>query len=745
MSRFSRNDPRITWSPDKRYIAFVTTRGIVETDEVESTLWILRHDEIRQVLAGTAVTTDIASRIGARLKGSPEAKATDSYEPLITDERWTSDSKGLLFLGQASSGNRRLFRVNVHSRAVTGLTGANYDVSQFELRGGTIVYRATRSREFVPAGPVISRAATDITDVPLDEILPLLVKGQHYIEQSELWAIQSGRNNPIIDPKTMRPVPLWNYPPPSVPDLNPLSISPDGRRVVVLTPCRNIPRSWETYEPIFASGKIRPTDEASSQLRGPGRPIQFAIVDLEENTTELPINAPNAWALGYTDRNMAIWFSGGGKLLLTDTYLSLNEKGITEGEREARHRPCAAAVLDLTSRISKCVAYSKGRALPLLAAGFGRADDEVFLRFGDVEEWFRFQDEIWRPVSDDRKEKQQDSPHEGLRNLGPSEDLSLDIRQDLNTPPKLWATDRQTKQSKMIWDPNPGLAQVDLGQASVLRWKDSTGYEWTGGLVTPPNYVAGRRYPLVIQTHGFLEHEFMTDGAYTTAFAARALAAHGIVVLQIEDRYDHLLTTDEASIRVLGFESAIYRLASEGLIDPKRVGIIGFSRTCYYVETALINDPERFAAATLADGVDVSYMQYLLFAESSSARESEQIYGKGPFGEGLREWMQRSPGFHLDQIQTPLRIEAIGPFSLLAEREIYASLWMQGKAVDLIYFPNGQHILQRPLERLASQQGNVDWFCFWLLDNKEADPAKKKQYAAWRQLRAQHRAPFGAP
>jgi len=227
----------------------------------------------------------------------------------------------------------------------------------------------------------------------------------------------------------------------------------------------------------------------------------------------------------------------------------------------------------------------------------------------------------------------------------------------------------------------------------------------------------------------------MTDGVYTTAFAARALASHGIVVLQMRERFDDLVTAQEASNRVLGFESAIDHLASDGVVDPKRVGIIGFSRTCYHVESALIKDPERFAAATIADGVDASYMQYLLFAESTMARESERIYGNVPFGEGLREWTARSPGFHLHQIQTPLRIEAIGAISLLGEREIYASLWKQGKPVDLIYFPNGQHILQKPLERMASQQGNVDWFRFWLKDEEDPDPAKAKQYARWRVFR----------
>ena len=148
----------------------------------------------------------------------------------------------------------------------------------------------------------------------------------------------------------------------------------------------------------------------------------------------------------------------------------------------------------------------------------------------------------------------------------------------------------------------------------------------------------------------------------------------------------------------------------------------------------MIKDPHLFVAATIADGVDESYMQYLLSSVGESSSESEGFYGGKPFGEGLERWIKRAPGFHLDQLQTPLRIEAITARSILSEWEIYASLWGQEKPVDLVYVPNGQHILQRPLERMASQQGNVDWFRFWLTGDEDADPAKAEQYARWRTL-----------
>ena len=112
-----------------------------------------------------------------------------------------------------------------------------------------------------------------------------------------------------------------------------------------------------------------------------------------------------------------------------------------------------------------------------------------------------------------------------------------------------------------------------------------------------------------------------------------------------------------------------------------------------------------------------------------------QIKGSSPFGSGLQRWVDVAPGFHLDQVETPVRIEAIDPDSVLQEWELYGSLFMLHKPVDLIYFPDGTHIHQRPLERLESQQGNVDWMRFWLQGYQYPDPSKRAQYERWQALR----------
>jgi hypothetical protein len=61
---------------------------------------------------------------------------------------------------------------------------------------------------------------------------------------------------------------------------------------------------------------------------------------------------------------------------------------------------------------------------------------------------------------------------------------------------------------------------------------------------------------------------------------------------------------------------------------------------------------------------------------------------------------------------------------------------LQEKPVDLIYFPMGQHIHQVPLERLESQQGDIDWFRFWLKNEEDLDPGKRPQYQRWEAMRS---------
>jgi dipeptidyl aminopeptidase/acylaminoacyl peptidase len=308
--------------------------------------------------------------------------------------------------------------------------------------------------------------------------------------------------------------------------------------------------------------------------------------------------------------------------------------------------------------------------------------------------------------------------------------LQVVVKQTFDRPPVLVATDKRT--FRVIWDPNPQLNNIELGQAKIYAWKDKEGREWKSGLFEPTNYKPGQRYPLVIQTHGFEESEFRPSGVFPTAFAARALAATGMAVLQVGGDCP-VLTVDEGPCFVSGYETAANQLVSEGLVDPERIGIIGFSRGCFHVMEALTKGSLHFSAASITDGVMENYLQYMMWLDPNN--ESDSMIGAKPFGEGLQQWLKLSPGFNLDKVNAPLLINGRGSFGVLGMWEPYAGLRYLHKPVDLVMLNTDEHILTNPAVRMASQGGTVDWFRFWLKDEEDPDPAKAEQYARWRELR----------
>jgi dienelactone hydrolase len=315
--------------------------------------------------------------------------------------------------------------------------------------------------------------------------------------------------------------------------------------------------------------------------------------------------------------------------------------------------------------------------------------------------------------------------------------IDVHVKEDLNEPPVLIAVDQKKTRSRLVWNPNPQLKNVQLGGVSVFKWNDKTGRGWVGGLYKPPDYVNGRRYPLVIQTHGFDEREFRPSGSFSTAFAAQELAAVGILVLQVED-CPVRVSQDEGPCQVAGYEAAVQQLSTDGLVDPNRVGIIGFSRTCYYVLQALTAATLRFNAASITDGFDEGYLQYIMQVDNtgnSIAHEADAMIGASPFGAGLVQWLRRAPDFNMEKVDTPLQVVALGRVSLLSMWEPYAALRYLRKPVDLVVLNSDEHILTNPAARMASQGGTVDWFRFWLQGFEDLDPAKAEQYVRWRQLR----------
>jgi dipeptidyl aminopeptidase/acylaminoacyl peptidase len=689
MSRFAAVDSR-SLSPDGKHLAFIVTKGDLETNTNLYSLFVLRADQISP-------------------RPMPELLVSfrsSSNRDAISRLSWLENNETILFLGATLGHTTQLYAIRYRTGKLRRITSHPTNVTSYSSSSGMarIVYAAEK-RPSDLAGNGISRYGFHISSlVDLAELIRGKVS-DGLSDQCELFLRTEGTNRP----QSLKVSGRLIYPGPD------LFLSPDGTHMAIRALVRNVDPGWQQYDDRVLKSVL------DRKIRQDGMTLveQYELVDIRTGQSTPLIAAP----LGYEGSDL-VWSPDSRSVIVTGAHLPLNIEDRKERASRQAHTFVAEVTIangqirQISDRKLKRPGWNK-RASLLELDSEPNADS---LDQGPSRVSYRKEATGWQEVSDVSLTKTQLRPH-------------IFVAESLDRPPRLLAKNPVNRQEVLLFDPNPSLAEFSLGPVEEISWPDGAGGTIKGALYLPPDYVSGARYPLVIQTHGYDPHKFWIDGPYSTAFAAQPLASKGVAVLQVAEL--GLGHADEGEQNMRAFETAVHYLDQRGIIDRERVGIIGFSRTCYHVKYALTHSKTHFAAASVADGIDAGYFQYMVFANENPnvAAEFELLVAAEPFGKGLSKWLKDSPGFLLDRVETPIEIQSIGPASLLAQWEWFAGLTRLGVPVDHLYIPGGTHVLKKPWDRMASQQTNIDWFLFWLKDEEDADPAKRQQYERWRMLR----------
>jgi hypothetical protein len=181
-------------SPDGKHFAVVTSRGILESNKIETTIRLFDRTAVRYFLqqdSGTMAAP--APKVLARVAAVPVAFTGSPYSPLISDLRWASDSGSLYFLAQNAVGQHRLCNVDIRTGRVKALSPQTaYDVERYSIRDDLAVYVATRSnpvrarRSQLP-GEKINDDASAVTGLSVASILFPNQGGQPIPQFRELW------------------------------------------------------------------------------------------------------------------------------------------------------------------------------------------------------------------------------------------------------------------------------------------------------------------------------------------------------------------------------------------------------------------------------------------------------------------------------------------------------------------------------------------------------------------------------
>lgn len=713
-------------SPDKKHFLLISQRGVLATNALEATIWLFDLRSVSAYVSGRACRTPVPIPV-ARL-------AASSNTPVVSNVKWI-DSRRVAFLGKQNSPYQQLFIADVITGVLRAVTRKGTYVTAYDIRNATIAYTALEPPDDsdTSQGYVMHVDGKDISALlyPKPPGLPDVDEGALMTYPNVLHVEVGGHE--LTDRLIFDGQPLRLYVPT-------LSLSPDGLSLITVAPVRIVPQQWQHYSPAYAVMdflRLTPRSQYAVSQKNPWKASQYIIVNLKTRTVSPLVDAPAGRGLVFTAPTTAFWFPDGGQAIVTNTLMPINERQ-DYSERKRRTECSFAAWVDVRTRhIEEIAATVKasdesGVRLHVTAYQWNEAGKELTLEYGGDAENIPSQ-----PVDVCSFNSGKWGCNPGSGGIGGTETggIHLLISQDLNQPPVLTAHTAGGDKRVLLWDPNPQLARLKASTVSLYHWRDERGKTYSGLLALPPDYRPGSKYPLVIQTHGYHASRYFADGEYTTGSGGRALCARGIVVLQAEDGMEHGYGPEEGPDHIEEYRSAIDQLSSVNIVDRTRVGIIGFSRSCFHVLYTLTHEPELFEAATITDGVNLSYVEYL-FQSPANQRIAEIMNGGLPFGADLSQWAKRAPGFNVDKVSAPLLIFSLERETMLLQWEIYAGLRILKKPADMIWLrrENAPHILVKPRERYVSQETSVDWFDFWLNGHEDPDPAKVEQYKRWRSL-----------
>ena len=701
-------------SPDNKFVAVVTRRGDIARDANVFELILFSVDALQK---GDGWKNHL-----------PDAQVVASFESTsnldaITSARWI-DSESIALIGQRADSASQVYLISVRTKAVKQLTHAREEVLSFAMHRSALVYNALESRQ----SETERRASREsnlwsvVNGVPLTEfMLPQSETGRAVVSFST-WFVDLSKASGVANREQRISavakgrrlnMKIW--------------LSPTGREAVVLRVVKSPPTAWGEYV-----GYSR-----SSLALGDLNLMQFVNIDLDRRESRALLDAPTGTSFGHYWIPLEVFWRNRGTIVLTGQMLPLDSDSVRPEQAKL-----SAAIVEFDDR-----AHRPLRALPLTADDRGgpRGRFETIVHDASLDQL-----RLERRDSDGKISSfSLDLQREALR-LQPTPSLrpgiDIVVSESLNSPPE-YAVRVDGSTEQVFTDLNPQLRSLDMGVAEPFAWKDRENRGWKGILLMPPVKGASPP-PLVIQTHGAGLNRFFMNGPTSlgddgvfSAYAARPLAAAGIGVLQMEDiPVPRVNLAQEPQMALEAYRAAIRELSQLGRIDATRVGIIGFSRTCWHVRYALTHAPSLFAAAIVSDGLSMGYFEHLVTLDLSDdwGPYSYDVYGGGPYGAAADAWRREAPTFNLDKVAAPLRIEANSYPSLLGEWEMYAGMRWLHKPVELILYPTGAHQLKKVRERIASQSGTVDWFAFWLSGVEDNTPAKSAQYERWRALKAQH-------
>jgi len=272
-----------------------------------------------------------------------------------------------------------------------------------------------------------------------------------------------------------------------------------------------------------------------------------------------------------------------------------------------------------------------------------------------------------------------------------------------------------------------------LGRTQALSWTSSGGAHVEGWFITPPDFDASKKYPLILEIHGG------PYGSYNAEFNYmwQNFAANGFVVLYLNPRgstsygqafidgIDHNYPGPDYDDLMSGVDT----LVSKGFVDTTHMYVSGCSGGGV-LSSWVIGHTNRFAAAAVRCPV----IDWISMAGNTDIPLFTYSFFDKPFWEDPKPWLEHSSLMYVDRVTTPtlLMTGVLDRRTPMPQTEEYFSaLKVRGVPTRVLQFEGEYHGTgSKPSNWIRTQLYMMSWFKRWtrtpageIVDAEKTTPA----------------------
>lgn len=274
---------------------------------------------------------------------------------------------------------------------------------------------------------------------------------------------------------------------------------------------------------------------------------------------------------------------------------------------------------------------------------------------------------------------------------------------------------------KQVSATNPFQKDYLWGKSELITYKNHNGKELQGTLYYPADYEPGKKYPMITYIY-----ELLSDGLHSYGSPSqRNYYSHGVFtqegyfVLRPDIVFD---AGDPGISSVRTMEAAVKRVVDMGLVDAKKVGLIGHSWGGYQAGYA-VTQTDIFAASVAGAGLTNLTSMYGMIAwafggapESAHFEVSQERMEVPPY-EDVEGYIRNSSVFNVHKLNTPLLFEVGDNDKNVDWRqgiEYYNVARRAGKQFVLLVYAKEGHGLRQDKNRSDYQMRILKWFGHYL-------------------------------